>query len=242
MTRRVFSHGPVPRYAQLADVIRQRIHRGVWPSGTRIPSIEALMQEFDVARVTVRQAIQLLAREGLLSPERGRGTFVTEEAARDRRLVVHTTLEKLVSMYRGDRPTLANIAETEEFPPLTEEDGIAAASYTHMRRIHSREGERYCLASIYIATDVFERAPDKLRSEVVLPILTSLEGVTIVDGHQSMRITTADTSLATDLHIPLNAPVAEVRRLLRGPDGVVIYFCEAIYRGDYVRLEMDLTA
>lgn len=242
MTRTVFSPGPVPRYAQLADVMRQRIHRGIWRTGTRIPSIEALMQEFDVARVTVRQAIQLLAREGLLSPERGRGTFVTEEAARDRRLVVHTTLEKLVSMYRGDRPTLANIAETEEFPPLTEEDGIAAASYTHMRRIHSREGERYCLASIYIATDVFERAPDKLRSEVVLPILTSLEGVTIVDGHQSMRITTADTSLATDLRIPLNAPVAEVRRLLRGPDGVVIYFCEAIYRGDYVRLEMDLTA
>lgn len=242
MTRTVLSSGPVPRYAQLADVMRQRIHRGLWPTGTRVPSILSLMEEFDVARVTVRQAIQILAREGLLSPERGRGTFVTEEAARDRRLVVHTTLDKLVSMYRGDRPTLANIAESDERPPLTDEDGIAAPSYTHMRRIHSREGERYCLASIYIATDVFERAPRRLRSEVVLPILTSLEGVTIVDGHQSMRIATADTGIAHDLRIPLNAPVAEVRRLLRSPDGVVIYFCEAIYRGDYIRLEMDLTA
>ena len=70
----------MPRYAQLADLLRQRIARGVWPPGTQLPSLEALMQEFDVARVTVRQAIDLLAREGLVSPQRGRGTFVTGAA------------------------------------------------------------------------------------------------------------------------------------------------------------------
>lgn len=230
----------MPRYAQIADVMRQRIRKGVWPPGALVPSIDCLMQEFDVARVTVRQAIQVMAQEGLLSPQRGRGTFVTEEAGRDRRLIVHTTLDKLAEMYRGDTPDLANIAESNEAPVLTEADGLAAPAYFHMRRVHAREGERYCVASIHIDERVYNLSPNRLRCEVVLPILTSLEGVEIAGGHQSMHITTADLAVARELGIGANAPVVEVRRLLRGPDRTVLYFCEATYRGDYVRLEMDL--
>ncbi|XWN31600.1 MAG: GntR family transcriptional regulator [Devosia sp.] len=241
MTESFLRTGPVPRYVQLADVLRQRIRRGVWAPGDLVPSIESLMREFEVARVTVRQAINLLAQDGLLSPQRGRGTFVTAEAGRDRRLVVHGTLDKLAEMYRGDRPDLSNIAETDELPPLTERDGRPAPSYFHMRRVHARDGERYCIASIYIDERVYGLAPERLRTEVVLPILTALEGVEICDGHQSMHIATADVGIATDLRIALNAPVVEVRRLLRTADQTVIYFCDAIYRGDYVRLEMDLT-
>lgn len=240
LTRNLLRAGPVPRYAQLADIMRQRIAKGVWAPGAVVPSIESLMQEFDVARVTVRQAIQLMAQEGLLSPQRGRGTFVTAEAGRDRRLVVHTTLDKLVEMYRGDTPDLLNIAESGDMPILTEKDGIAAPSYFHMRRVHAREGERYCIASIYIDERVCRLAPERLRNEVVLPILTSLPGVEIASGHQSMHISTADVDVASDLRIRLNAPVAEVRRLLCAADRTVIYLCEAVYRGDYVRLEMDL--
>lgn len=240
VTRTLLHAGPVPRYVQLADVMRQRIARGVWAPGDVVPSIESLMHEFDVARVTVRQAIQLMAREGLLSPQRGRGTFVTAEAGRDRRLVVHTTLGKLVEMYRGDTPDLLNISESGDMPILTEKDGTSAPSYFHMRRVHAREGERYCVASIYIDERVYRLATERLRNEVVLPILTSLPGVEIAGGHQSMHISTADVEIANVLHIRLNAPVVEVRRVLRAPDGIVIYLCDAVYRGDYVRLEMDL--
>jgi GntR family transcriptional regulator len=42
------------------------------------------------------------------------------------------------------------------------------------------------------------------------------------------------------LGLPLNAPVAEVRRVCRSPDGTVIYLGEVTYRGDYIHLEMDL--
>ena len=44
--------GPMPRYAQLADILRRRIARNRWPPGTQLPTLQALMQEFDVARVT----------------------------------------------------------------------------------------------------------------------------------------------------------------------------------------------
>jgi GntR family transcriptional regulator len=67
----LFRDSPVPRYAQLADVFRQRIVRNLWPPGTRLPTLEALMREFNVARVTVRQAMELLARDGLVMRLRG---------------------------------------------------------------------------------------------------------------------------------------------------------------------------
>ena len=236
----IFSRVPIPRYVQLADLMRQRIAKGVWAPGAILPSIDKLMAEFNVARITVRQAIKLLALEGLLSPERGRGTFVTAEAGRKRKLVVETTLHDLVEMYRGDKPDLSNIIETDESPILTESDGLAAPKYFHMRRVHAREGEKYCVVSIYIDSRVFELAPERLRHEVVLPILTSLPGVTIATARQTLNISTADMEVARQLDVPVNTPIGEVRRVLNAPDRTVLYLGEATYRGDYICLEMDL--
>ncbi|RYF34475.1 MAG: GntR family transcriptional regulator, partial [Comamonadaceae bacterium] len=61
-----FSDSPIPRYLQVADLLRQRIARGIWAHGDRLPSLDALGVEFGVARVTVRQSIELLARDGLV--------------------------------------------------------------------------------------------------------------------------------------------------------------------------------
>ena len=236
----IFSKVPIPRYVQLADLMRQRVAKGVWAPGAMLPSIDKLMAEFNVARITVRQAIKLLALEGLLSPERGRGTFVTAKPGRKRKLVVETTLHDLVEMYRGDKPDLSNIIESDESPILTESDGLAAPKYFHMRRVHAREGEKYCVVSIYIDDRVFGLAPDRLRHEVVLPILTSLPGVTIATARQTLNISTADMEVARLLDVPVNTPIGEVRRVLNAPDGTVIYLGEATYRGDYICLEMDL--
>jgi GntR family transcriptional regulator len=97
-THRLFRDSPVPRYAQLADLLRQRIARGVWAQGEQLPTLEELVREFEVARVTVRQAVNLLARDGLLSPQQGRGTFVTGRPAQDRWLRLETSLRELAEV------------------------------------------------------------------------------------------------------------------------------------------------
>ncbi|MGN6583518.1 MAG: GntR family transcriptional regulator [Rhizobiaceae bacterium] len=236
----MFDRGPIPIYVQLADIMRHRIKRGVWPRGEMLPSIERLMDEFKVARVTVRQAIQLLAGEGLVSPQRGRGTSVTGEVGGSRRLMVQTTLADLVEMYRGDTPDVDNIIESRELPRLKERDGLPAPDYFHMRRVHSRNGERYCVVSIFIDERVFRRAPERFRNEVVIPLFKTLPGVEIAKAHQTLNITTADVEVAENLDIPVNTPVAEIRCVFTGPDGAVIYLGESTYRGDYIHLEMDL--
>ncbi len=57
---------------------------------------------------------------------------------------------------------------------------------------------------------------------------------------QTLEIGTADVTVARHLGIPVNAPVAEVRRVCQAKDETVIYLAEVTYRGDYIHLEMDL--
>jgi GntR family transcriptional regulator len=236
----IFGATPIPRYVQLADLFRQRVDKGVWSPGGKLPSIEVLMSQFDVARVTVRQAIALLADEGLLSPQRGRGTFVTEKAGARRRLRVETTLGDLVEMYRGDRPEHSTLEEKVASPEIKATEGIAAPRYFNMRRVHSRDGERYCVIAIYIDHRVFRRAPARFRRELVLPVLTSLAGVKIASGRQTLTISKADVETSRLLGVALNTPMAEVRRVLCDADGTIIYLADVSYRGDYIHLEMDL--
>jgi GntR family transcriptional regulator len=239
-THHIFGGTPIPRYVQLADIFRQRVGKGVWQPGSVLPSIDQLMEEFEDARVTVRQAIALLAEEGLLSPQRGRGTFVTNKVTARRQLRVETTLGDLVTMYRGDQPEHATLAEDTSSPAILERDGIAAPKYFHLRRVHSRNGERYCVISIYVDYRVFRRAPSRFRRELALPVLTSLPGLEIASARQTLTISTADVETSRLLGIAVNTPMAEVRRVMCGPDRTVIYLAEVSYRGDYIHLEMDL--
>jgi GntR family transcriptional regulator len=65
-----------PRFRLLADELRRRIEAGALPAGGLLPSEAALMDEFDVSRGTVREAVRLLRDEGLVITEHGRGTYV----------------------------------------------------------------------------------------------------------------------------------------------------------------------
>lgn len=236
----LFRNSPIPRYVQLADLLRQRIARGLWRAGDRLPTLDELVLEFGVARVTVRQAVDLLAREGLVSAQQGRGTFVTASPVRDRWLRLDTSLKALADVYRDDKPKLTLIEEAAATPRLAPKDGQAAPRYHFMRRVHSRNDEPYCVISIYLDERVFRMAPKRFRSETVVPALLELPRVKIARAHQTLAIGSADVEVAGHLGIAVNAPVAEVRRVCSDPAGTVIYLGEVTYRGDYIHLEMDL--
>ncbi|MFB4285725.1 GntR family transcriptional regulator [Nonomuraea sp. MTCD27] len=63
-------------WKQIADELRGRIEAGTYPPRKAIPSLTALVQEFGVARNTIRKVISRLSEEGLLRTEMGVGTFV----------------------------------------------------------------------------------------------------------------------------------------------------------------------
>jgi GntR family transcriptional regulator len=70
--------GPVPPSQQLANILREQILSGEIPPGRRIPSFVELEQDYDIARDTIRKAVQVLKDEGLVETVIGMGIFVVD--------------------------------------------------------------------------------------------------------------------------------------------------------------------
>lgn len=96
---------PKPAYLQIADDIRARILDGDYGSGGKLPTESDLMAEYGVSRIVVRNAIQVLVSEGLVTKYRGKGMFVREQR----------TLQKRISgdLY-GSRPTSSPVKRAAE--------------------------------------------------------------------------------------------------------------------------------
>lgn len=61
---------------QIADALRAEITGGIYPAGSRLPSIVVLSERFDVSTSTVQAALTLLQQESLVYSAGNRGTFV----------------------------------------------------------------------------------------------------------------------------------------------------------------------
>ncbi len=70
------AEGPVPPYLQLVEILTGRIERGDWQPNRPISSELQLVQEFGIARGTVRRAVAVLRERGLVFTVPQRGTFV----------------------------------------------------------------------------------------------------------------------------------------------------------------------
>ncbi|MGD9212605.1 MAG: GntR family transcriptional regulator [Desulfobacteraceae bacterium] len=66
----------MPVYVQLANLLSQEIASGELTAGEQLPSEAGICKLYDVSPMTVRRAISLLVDQGVVSTQRGRGTFV----------------------------------------------------------------------------------------------------------------------------------------------------------------------
>src|SRR5215475_4360779 len=82
MLSEVAYHPSVPRHLQIQRVLRARIESGEWEGDRPIPTEMELLDEFGVSRTTIRGALGVLAREGLIVRHRGRGSFVRSRVRR----------------------------------------------------------------------------------------------------------------------------------------------------------------
>src|SRR5262249_35940651 len=94
----------VPLYIQVAAGLRRRIEGGIWAAGQKISTLEELQTEFGVARVTVRQAVELLEKDGLVRRQQGRGTFVAADVEDTRWLKLDTSWSSLVGTLKHNVP------------------------------------------------------------------------------------------------------------------------------------------
>ena len=73
-----------PKYQQIREELTREIATGVFASGEKLPTEEHLARQFGVARQTVLKALDAMKQEGVITSERGRGTFVAVTHGRKR--------------------------------------------------------------------------------------------------------------------------------------------------------------
>jgi len=227
-------------YVQIAGVMRRKMRSGEWPPGIQLPTLEQLAEQLGVARVTVRQAMDLLETEQLIWRRQGKGTFVTTHAEGRHWMSVATDWDELVNTISGTESRVLLSKETQFVPRLGTEEGAPAQAYQYQRRLHSYHGEPHLVIEVYLDRRVYQRAREKFEEQPIIPVLAKMPSLKLGKAHQTLMVSAADVEIAKHLRITVGSPIVEVRRVIQDRSGTVIYFADLSYRADNFRLEMKL--
>lgn len=229
-----------PMYRRIADILRQRLRAGVWRAGQQFPTIDDLIAEFGVARVTVRQALGLLESDGLITRGRGRGTFVTEQAQKFEWVELAGSWDTLIGEMQGHWTRLILSQAAATVPQLRSDEGTPTRDYQFLRRLHGAGEKPHALFDIYLDREVFDTAPARFEQELIIPNMKAIAGLELAKIHQTLTIGSADIDAAGLLGLPVGAPVGIMRRTICDDRGTARYIGDIVYRGDMVRLKFDI--
>ena len=234
--------GPVTLYAQLANILRDRIHTGVWRQDDPVPTLDELTEEFSLARVTVRQAIQLLVQEGLLSSHRGKRTYVTWKAPEMSDQPIFSSIGSIdgtPETYTVDR---LEYDEFDQLPPRLLEEGLDAGPYVRIRKRDLYKGIPYACSETYVRLALYRQFPP--GGETVSKITRLVRDATRprqITGSELIRVSMPTEDESQQLQCLQTAPVARISRVLLDADKTVALFGNYTYREREFCLTRDIT-
>jgi GntR family transcriptional regulator len=234
---------PVPLYNQLRELLRARILDGTYTPLIRMPSENELCELFGVSRITVRQALNDLQKEGLIFKIHGKGTFVAKPKAYQNISSLQGLAESLVKhgyeVINQVRSIRYFAAPQEVAARLALETGAIVAEIQRVRLINR---EPVSLEVTYLPGQIgkqLEKA-DLVMRDIFL-ILENDLGIAL--GHADLAIDAilADAELARALKTEENSPIMRIERLTHTDAGVPLDFEYLYYRGDafQYRLRID---
>jgi GntR family transcriptional regulator len=230
----------ISRYVQLASVLRRRIAAGEWRIGQRLPTVHQLAADFGLAKITVRQALAVLAREQLITVQRARGSYVCGEPSKP-----NAELRAAISdVHVGSSVFEIHLLEAPAnrlLPTEFCEDVKASDKYMRVRKLHLHDGEPFCLADIYVLASLFRKFPKgSERTYKIARLVREVAGSDLGILRQTMTVEPADYELARLLNYSFAAPVARIRRVTFGVDNTVVMAGLSWYRGDRFVLDIEL--
>lgn len=206
-SRSIDRRSPLPVWAQIAEVLRQRIEeRGDEVGGL---SDESLAREFGVSPVTARQAVQDLVNRGLVIRQRGRGTFVVPRAQRG---VIHHLEARVRSWPLKDGAARIRVIERSRIPAtltvaseLRVEPGEVVS---FLRRVREVEGRTIGVDYRWIRPP-FDRAllDEHLTHDTLWEVFEGQLGLTGLQADTTIRADGATPEEAELIGIPVGAAV-----------------------------------
>jgi GntR family transcriptional regulator len=186
-----FGNDAQPRYAQLSEMLRERIVQGVYPVGAFLPTEAELCASFGISRHTVREALRRLSEAGYLRRRQGSGSEVISAQPQQQYVHAMRSLDGLFQ-YATDTSFRIDSMDMEVPGPEHAEDlqGAAAQPWLVLRGMRSaaRGGEPICATLVFVNAD-FAGLRDVLPGEggAIYRKLEDRFGVSVADVEQEIR-------------------------------------------------------
>lgn len=159
----------MPLYAQVSALLRERITSCEWPAGEQIPTETELCKAYRTSRITIRQALALLVREGLIVRGRGKGTFVRDArlTAAPRSVSSFSTEITALGMKPGSR--IINVRVIPASPDCAAEmDLDAGTQLLRVRRLRTADDKPIGIQTALLVASRFEGLKSLLTNDVSL--------------------------------------------------------------------------
>lgn len=93
--KRIDKSNPLPLYNQLMEIIISMIENGKFDAHDKLPSEREFCEKYDVSRITVRQTLQELEKEGYIYKQHGKGTYVAPKKFGQQLFTVYSFTEEM---------------------------------------------------------------------------------------------------------------------------------------------------
>ncbi len=233
---------PVPLYTQIKEILRDRILDGTYQAHEQMPSESELMETFGVSRITVRQALGDLQKEGLIFKIHGKGTYVSKPKAFQNIAELQGFGEAMSSMgyetYSRVVSQKAMLANAAIAAKLNVKEG---EEIHELRRVRYLNRAPISLDVTYVTKTLGERlAKEDLAHRDVFLIIENDLGIALGAAELQIESMLADDYLARQLKVEEGAPVLRIERLTFSADGRPIDFEYLFYRGDAFQYRMRI--
>lgn len=225
---------PVPLYNQLKELLRAQILDGTYAPESRMPSESELGDIFQVSRITVRQALGDLQKEGLIFKIHGKGTFVAKPKAFQNVSTLQGLAESMSQLGYEVINQLRSIkfisADSRIAERLQLNEGEKVAEIKRVRLINR---EPVSLEISYLPKAIGEKLQksDLITRDIFLILENDLQ---LNLGHADLAIDAvlADSELTNALNVEEGSPIMRIERLTHTAEGEPLDFEFLYYRGD----------
>jgi DNA-binding GntR family transcriptional regulator len=210
----------VAMHRQLAHRLREAIASGTYKEGGRLPTEPQLIHRYGVSRITARQAVDALVREGLVVRQQGKGTFVSGP-------IVHHDLLELRGLYdelvaHGLNPKTRLLAFGVGLPPPHVAERLATGRRKLLRweRLYQLEQKPFAISRVHLDAGDAKIGQAEVETHPTYSILEKLLRRRVGRADVSIRYLPAPADIARVLRLRKGAPLLALERVSYDTKGV----------------------
>jgi GntR family transcriptional regulator, N-acetylglucosamine utilization regulator len=236
-------NSPIPLHSQLRSAIDRKIESGEWTPESQVPSERELCEQFQVSRITVRQALHQLVTDGRLIRIHGRGTYVATSPLKKQLLPLVGFSEDMAA--RGQRPGARVLRFESANASLAVAQALrlaAGESVLVLRRLRLANGRPMALETVYLPEQLLPGLLDEsLEDRSLYQLLRqkyTIRPARAVQQWQAVPCPGADAKL---LDVRKGSPVLQIQRTTFDSEGRPFEYLESFFRGDRYVFQAELT-